>query len=72
MEEYPDFNIVGEAWYPNGPAFTAWWQRNSKVNNSNSYLKTVMDFNLTFICQQAFADENVSERWKIKRSFQDI
>jgi glycosidase len=59
MEEYPDFNIVGEAWYPNGPAFTAWWQRNSRVNSSNSYLKTVMDFNLTFICQKAFADENV-------------
>ncbi|MDD2244724.1 MAG: alpha-amylase family glycosyl hydrolase [Dysgonamonadaceae bacterium] len=57
-EEYPDFNIVGESWYPSGPGFSAWWQRDSKVNNTNSYLKTVMDFNLTFICQNAFAEEN--------------
>jgi glycosidase len=68
MEEYPDFNIVGEAWYSNGPAFTAWWQRNSRVNNSNSYLKTVMDFNLTLICQQAFA-ENVQSDGKSKSLF---
>jgi glycosidase len=69
MNEYPDFNIVGESWYPSGPGFTAWWQRNSKVNNSNSFLKTVMDFNLTFICQQAFADENVSSDGKSKGLF---
>lgn len=58
MEEYPDFNIVGEAWYPNGPGFTAWWQRDSKFSDTNSNLKTTMDFNLTFICQNAFTDEN--------------
>lgn len=67
--EYPDFNIVGESWYPSGPGFTAWWQQNSKVNNKNSYLKTVMDFNLTFICQQAFTDENVSSDGKSKGLF---
>ena len=67
--EYPDFNIVGESWYPSGPGFTAWWQRNSKVSNSNSYLKTVMDFNLTFICQQAFVDENGTSDGKSKGLF---
>ena len=69
IDEYPDLNIVGESWYPSGPGFTAWWQRNSMVNNSNSYLKTVMDFNLTFICQQAFVDENVSSDGKSKGLF---
>ena len=54
--EYPDFNIVGEAWYPRGTA-SAWWQRDSKLNESNSNLKTVMDFDLTFTCQKAFVDE---------------
>jgi glycosidase len=67
--EYPDFNIVGESWYPSGPGFTAWWQQNSKVSKSNSNLKTVMDFNLTFICQQAFVDENVPSDGKSKGLF---
>lgn len=55
-DEYPQFNIVGEAWYPRGTA-SAWWQRGSKINGSNSNLKTVMDFDLTFTCQKAFSDE---------------
>ena len=54
-KEYPDFNIVGEAWYPRGSA-SAWWQKDSKMNESNSNLKTVMDFDLTFTCQKAFGD----------------
>lgn len=68
-DEYPDFNIVGESWYPSGPGFTAWWQRNAKVSNTNSNLKTVMDFNLTFICQQAFVDENLPSDGKSKGLF---
>lgn len=56
MEEYPDFNIVGEAWYPRGTA-SAWWQRGSKNNERDSHLKTVMDFDLTFTCEKAFVDE---------------
>ncbi len=27
-EEYPDFNIVGEGWYPRNSA-AGWWQRGS-------------------------------------------
>jgi glycosidase len=60
LDEYPNFNIVGEAWYPRGTA-SAWWQRNSKNNNKNSNLKTVMDFDLTFTCQKAFTDESSSK-----------
>lgn len=56
-DEYPDFNIVGEAWYPRGTA-SAWWQRGSKNNEHNSNLKTVMDFDLTFACQKAFSEES--------------
>ncbi|MCC8132244.1 MAG: glycoside hydrolase family 13 protein [Tannerellaceae bacterium] len=54
LEEYPEFNIVGEAWYSKVPA-TAWWQRNSKVSDKESYLKTIMDFGLTFACEEVFA-----------------
>ena len=52
-EEYPDFNIVGEAWYGNS-APTAWWQRNSKINKNQTCLKTIMDFNLMTVYNQAF------------------
>ncbi|MDT8401665.1 MAG: glycoside hydrolase family 13 protein [Bacteroidales bacterium] len=68
-DEYPDFNIVGESWYPSGPGFSAWWQGNSKVSDLNSHLKTVMDFNLTFICQTAFAEENDPSDGKSKGLF---
>ena len=42
-EEYPNFNTVGETWVTN-PAHTAAWQKDSKLSDVNSYLKTVMDF----------------------------
>lgn len=41
--EYPNFNTVGETWVTE-PAYTASWQKDSKLSNVNSYLKTVMDF----------------------------
>ena len=42
-EEYPNFNTVGETWVTQ-PAYTATWQKDSKLSDINSYLKTVMDF----------------------------
>ena len=42
-EEYPNFNTVGETWVT-VPAYTATWQKDSKLSDMNSYLKTVMDF----------------------------
>ncbi|MBQ9651097.1 MAG: glycoside hydrolase family 13 protein [Prevotella sp.] len=42
-EEYPNFNTVGETWVTQ-PAYTAAWQKGSKLSKINSYLKTVMDF----------------------------
>ncbi len=41
--EYPNFNTVGETWVTE-PAYTASWQKDSKLTDKNSYLKTVMDF----------------------------
>ena len=42
-KEYPNFNTVGETWVTE-PAYTAAWQKDSKLSEKNSYLKTVMDF----------------------------
>lgn len=44
MQEYPDFNIVGEEWSLN-PAIVSRWQAGKKnVNDYLSYLPTLMDF----------------------------
>ncbi|MBR7003441.1 MAG: cyclomaltodextrinase N-terminal domain-containing protein [Bacteroidales bacterium] len=59
--EYPDFNIVGEGWYPRNSA-AGWWQRGSAVNPHDSHLKTVMDFDLTFTTKMEIKKEsNTSE-----------
>ena len=42
-EEYPNFNTVGETWVTE-PAYTAAWQKDTKLSEKNSYLPTVMDF----------------------------
>ena len=56
-KEYPEYNIVGEAWL-NNPIGTAFWQQNSKLNNKkNTQLKTVMDFKLMGLSHSAFSEE---------------
>lgn len=55
--QYPDFNIVGEGWYPRNSA-AGWWQKGSTVNPHDSKLKTVMDFDLTFTTQKEILKES--------------
>ena len=55
-EEYPNFNTVGETWVTE-PAYTASWQRDSKIARENSYLKTVMDFSFFDKINQAKNEE---------------
>ena len=55
-EEYPHFNTVGETWVTE-PAYTATWQKDSKLNKENSYLKTVMDFSFYDRINQAKHEE---------------
>ena len=58
--EYPEYNIVGEAWL-NNIIGTAFWQQDSKVNNvGNTNLKTVMDFKLMGLSHSAFSEETGS------------
>ena len=48
MEEYPNFNIVGEVWM-HDQAQIAYWQKDSKIGaiqSYNSHLPSVMDFTL--------------------------
>ena len=55
-EEYPNFNTVGETWVTE-PAYTAAWQKDSKLSEHNSYLKTVMDFSFFDKLSQAKNEE---------------
>jgi glycosidase len=58
LQEFPDFNIVGEAWMPN-VATTAFWQYDFPDRNGyNSFLPSVTDFPLYYAVTQAFTEEN--------------
>lgn len=61
-EEYPNFNVVGETWVTE-PAYTAAWQKDSKVAPFNSNLKTVMDFSFYDKINQA-KNEDTDDWWK--------
>ncbi len=60
-EEYPNFNTVGETWVTE-PAYTAAWQKDSKLSEENSYLKTVMDFSFFEKLSQA-KNEDTDAWW---------
>lgn len=61
-EEYPNFNTVGETWVTE-PAYTATWQKDSKLSDCNSYLKTVMDFSFFDKLNMA-KNEETDDWWK--------
>ena len=61
-EEYPNFNTVGETWVT-VPAYTATWQKDSKLSDMNSYLKTVMDFSFQEALDSA-KHENTDGWWR--------
>lgn len=60
-EAYPNYNTVGETWVTE-PAYTAWWQKDSKLSAPrNSNLKTVMDF--SFFDKINIAKNEQTETW---------
>ncbi len=61
-KEYPNFNTVGETWVTE-PAYTAAWQKDSKLSDINSNLKTVMDFAFFDRLSQAKGEET-DDWWK--------
>lgn len=60
LEEYPDFNIVGEEWSLN-PAIVSYWQRGKKnTDGYRCYLPSLMDFPLQNAVSQGLESE---ETW---------
>ena len=67
-DEYPKFNIVGEAWMYN-PAHISYWQKNSKIgaiDHYNSNLPSVMDFTLFTDLPNALKEEESWDKGMIK------
>jgi glycosidase len=66
LEEYPNFNIVGEEWSFN-PTLIAYWQKGKE--NSDGYsscLRSIMDFPLNIIIVQAFKEKESWDKGLIK------
>lgn len=60
LEEYPDFNIVGEEWSMN-PAIVSYWQKGKfNADGYKCYLPSLMDFPLQNSVSQALKNE---ESW---------
>jgi len=57
MDEYPNFNIVGEEW-SDSPIVISYWQKD-KINHDGyvSYLPTLMDFPLQISFAEALTDD---------------
>ncbi|MCV6630936.1 MAG: glycoside hydrolase family 13 protein [Flavobacteriaceae bacterium] len=62
MQEYPNFNIVGEVWL-HDQAQIAYWQKDSKIGalqNYNSHCPAVMDFTLHDAIMEVFHEEKAT------------
>ncbi len=60
MEEYPNFNIVGEEWSVN-PAIVSYWQRGKQNwNGYVSYLPSLMDFPVQNALAESLKDDESS------------
>lgn len=66
--EYPNFNVVGEAWMYS-PAHIAYWQKDSKIaeiDGYNSHLPSVMDFTLFTDLPNALKEQETWDKGMIK------
>jgi glycosidase len=55
--EYPGFVVVGETWINNAPS-VAYWQKDSKLSDFNSELRSVMDFTLMNLLNTILDEES--------------
>lgn len=63
MEEYPNFNIVGEVWTSSIPQLAYWQGGNNNKDGFNSHLKSIMDFPLHDAIRAAMAEGGDKGGW---------
>jgi len=60
-QEYPNFNVVGEAWLNTPPQVAYWMDKSLNKDEYRSHLTNVFDFPLMFAIQKTF---NEDEGWE--------
>ena len=63
MEEYPNFNIVGEVWTSSIPQLAYWQGGNYNKDGFNSNLKSIMDFPLHDAIRAAMTEGGSKGGW---------
>ncbi len=63
MEEYPNFNIVGEVWTSSIPQLAYWQGGNYNKDGFNSHLKSIMDFPLHDAIRAAMTEGGARGGW---------
>lgn len=63
MNEYPDFNIVGECWTPSYAQLAYWQGDNENKDGFNSHLPSIMDFPLYEAITAAFCQSGDNPGW---------
>ena len=58
LNEYPDFNIVGECWTSSIPQLAYWQADNPNKDGFNSHLPSIMDFPLHDAMRAGLAEDN--------------
>lgn len=58
MNEYPNFNIVGECWTASIPQLAYWQGGNENKDGFDSHLKSIMDFPLHDALRLALTEDN--------------
>lgn len=74
MDEYPNFNIVGEVWM-HDQAQISYWQKNSPVGaiqSYNSHLPAVMDFTLHDAIMTMFAEDEQGWDRGVVRAYENF
>jgi len=57
LDEYPNFNVVGEAWLSQSPAVAYWLNNSTNKDGYKSNLTDVFDFPLMYAISKAFNEE---------------
>lgn len=57
LEEYPDYNVVGEVWLSYPQAVAYWLENDKNQDGYHSYLTNVFDFPLMYAISKAFNEE---------------
>ena len=74
MDEYPNFNIVGEVWM-HDQAQISYWQKDSPIaaiQSYNSYLPSVMDFTLHDVITYMFNEDKVNWDQGMQRAYDNF